>query len=91
MPMHFTSNYAHSPFPDFDAVQDIKNYFGPKYSRIALEICNVWDQDQFILCCEFAGIKGFPVKAWYEHFHGLGSWDPIRQSNRREQYNGHSK
>ena len=29
-----------------------------------------------------AGIKGFPVKAWYEHYHGQGTWiEPTRRTN----------
>ena len=72
--MHNTIDYAKSPAPAFDAVEDVRNWFGAKYDTIAQELSKVTNCAQFALYCSLAGIQGFPVKAWYEHFHGQGSW-----------------
>lgn len=72
--MHTTIDYSKSPSPQFDAVQDIMEWFGHKYPVIARELCRIKDQEQFTCWCSFGGVTGFPVKAWYEHFHGQGSW-----------------
>lgn len=72
--MHNTVNYSRSVAPAFDAVEDVKEWLGKKYEQIAPVMAKVVDQDQFALYCGLAGISGYPVKAWYEHFHGQGSW-----------------
>lgn len=72
--MKTTISYNQSPAPAFDAVQDIKEYLGERYDRVAPEIAKVKHCGQFALACSMGGIEGFPVKAWYEHFHGQGSW-----------------
>lgn len=72
--MHTIINYTKSPAPAFDAVCDIQEWFGDRYDDIASKMKLISDQEQFIHLCGFAGIKGFPVKAWWEHFHGQGSW-----------------
>lgn len=73
--MHTTVDYRKSAAPAFDAVQDIKEYLGDRYDGIAAEIGKVTDSTKFNnLCGFFLGIEGFPVKAWYEHFHGQGTW-----------------
>lgn len=75
--MHHTVNYSKSPAPSFDAVNDIQEWFGDRYERLAEQMRFVTDCELFALLCSFAGVSGFPVKAWYEHFHGQGSWkDP---------------
>jgi hypothetical protein len=71
---HYTTDYSKSPAPAFDAVQDIKEYLGDHYDFIALDIRKVKDPRMFNLACTLAGIEGYPVVAWYEHFHGQGTW-----------------
>lgn len=72
--MKTTVDYAKSPAPQFDAVEDIKNYFGERYDKVAEMMKGVREPGQFLFYCGLAGIEGFPIKAWYEHFHGEGSW-----------------
>lgn len=74
--MHTTIDYNKSPALAFDAVQDIINYLGKaKYDDIAPQMAKVTSYGLFSNYCGLAGIHGFPVKAWYEHFHGQGTWD----------------
>lgn len=72
--MKTTISYKDSPAPNFDAVQDIMTYLGDRYDRVAPEISKITHCGQFAMACSLGGIEGFPVKAWYEHFHGQGSW-----------------
>lgn len=73
--MHTTIDYSNSPAPAFDAVYDIMEYFGDaKYNEISPQMSCVKDHRQFQFYCMIAGIEGFPVKAWYEHYHGQGTW-----------------
>lgn len=75
--MKTTISYANSPAPAFDAVQDIIDYLGEeRYNKISPLISYVTNCGQFAMLCSLAGIHGFPVKAWYEHYHGQGSWKP---------------
>lgn len=73
--MHSTIDYSKSPSPQFDAVQDVMEWFGERYQTVAAEMSKVKDRDTFAFYCSFVGVGGFPVKAWYEHFHGQGSWE----------------
>ena len=72
--MHTTINYNKSSAPSFDACEDIREWLGDKYDIVRDEMAKVTHCGQFALYCSLAGISGFPVKAWYEHFHGEGSW-----------------
>ncbi len=73
--MKTTIDYAKSPAPNFDAVQDIIDYLGQaKYDTLAPEMAKVKDIDTFMAYCGLAGIQGFPVRAWYDHFHGEGAF-----------------
>lgn len=73
--MHTTIDYNKSPAPAFDAVEDIKDYLGTeKYAKISPEMAKLTNCGAFAMYCSLAGIHGFPVKAWYEHFHGQCSW-----------------
>lgn len=73
--MHTTVDYGKSPAPSFDAVEDIKNYLGDRYDKMA-EIMKSLHKSDFEAGCEmFLGISGFPVQAWYDHFHGQGAWE----------------
>lgn len=74
--MKITIDYGKSPSPSFDAVQDIKEWIGAEgYAKIAPEMAKITNRDQFALYCDLAGIEGFPVKAWYDHFQGQGAWE----------------
>lgn len=74
--MHTNIDYKKSPAPAFDAVQDIIDYMGKeKYNDISPMMAKVTSCGLFSNYCALAGIQGFPVKAWYEHFHGQGTWD----------------
>lgn len=73
--MKITIDYKDSPAPAFDAVQDIKTYLGDeRWTKVCPELAKVTHCGQFAMYCSLAGIYGFPVRAWYEHFHGQGSW-----------------
>ncbi len=72
--MKVTIDYTNSPAKKFDAVEDIKNYLGPTYDMLAAIIKAEKNKGDFLLGCAILGIHGFPVEAWYDHFHGEGSW-----------------
>jgi hypothetical protein len=75
--MHTTIDYNKSPTPQFDAVEDIRDWLGKeRYKTVAPEMAKLSNCEAFAMYCSLAGIQGFPVKAWYEHFHGQGSWKP---------------
>jgi hypothetical protein len=74
--MHREVDYNKRAAPAFDAVCDIVNWFGEKkYREVAAMMKHVKDPKAFSFYCSFGGVEGFPVKCWYEHFHGQGSWD----------------
>ncbi len=73
--MHTTIDYSKSVTPNFDAVNDVQDYLGEKYPEIARAMSTITDPYSFSCYCGLAGIQGFPVRAWYEHFHGQGSWN----------------
>lgn len=74
--MKTTIDYSNRPAAQFDAVEDIKEYLGAeRFDKLSPEMAKVTDRDQFAMYCSLAGISGFPVKAWYELYHGQGSWD----------------
>ena len=57
----------------------MKRRFGSgkaKYAEVSPMMAEVTNCGQFAMFCSLAGIQGFPVRAWYEHFHGQGSWKP---------------
>lgn len=78
--MHNTVDYSKSPAPAFDAVEDIKQYLGDEYAgKLAVLRQTKNPQDWQMGCAMFLGIEGFPVRAWYEHVWGQGSWiEPAR-------------
>ena len=73
-PTHYTIDYSKSPAKAFDEVEDIKEYLGDRYDHMVELIENVSDCERFTFYCSMMGISGFPVKAWYEHFHGQNSY-----------------
>jgi hypothetical protein len=75
--MHATIDYNKSQAPNFDAVKDIKGWFGPeRWAIISPKMAKITNCGQFALYAEFSGVRGFPVRAWYELYHGEGSWKP---------------
>lgn len=56
------------------AIQDIKNYLGNERFK---ELTRKFKQEQditlerFGLYCDIAGVRGLPVKAWYNYIYGL--------------------
>jgi hypothetical protein len=73
--MHNTISYAERATPSFDAVNDIKDWLGnERWDKISPEMAKVTNCGQFAMYASLAGVQGFPVKAWYELYHGQGSW-----------------
>ena len=73
--MHNTIDYSKRAAPAFDAVQDVIDWLSQeRYDKISPEMAKLTNCGAFAMYCSMAGIQGFPVKAWYEHFHGQGSW-----------------
>lgn len=74
---HSTIDYSNRAAPAFDAVEDIKGWLGQEtFDKVSPEMAKVKHCGEFTLLCSIAGIQGFPVKAWYELYHGQGSWKP---------------
>lgn len=68
--MRQTKDYSKSPAPAFDAVEDLKFYFGsdwPKYRDLPSQVPNAYS---FEIHAYMVGVSGFPVKAWWEHVKG---------------------
>lgn len=73
--MHYNINYTNEPNKAAKAVADIIDYLGDaKYNEISGMISRVTHCGHFAMYCSLAGIQGYPVIAWYEHYHGAGSW-----------------
>lgn len=72
--MKTTIDYSNSPAKNFDALEDIKEYLGGRYDEIAQEMKKIRRVDHFAFYCDLAGISGFPVQAWYDHFWGEGAY-----------------
>lgn len=74
--MHTTIDYSNSPAPNFDAIEDIKEYLGQtKWDEISPEMAKVISPKQFEFYCCITGISGLPVRAWYDLYHGQGAYD----------------
>lgn len=78
--MRQIKDYTKSLTPKFDAVNDIIDYLGQtKYDELIEKgIGKFTNINQFNFFCMLAGIDGFPVIAWYDHFHGEGSYERAR-------------
>ena len=73
--MHTTLDYSKRTTPAFDAVEDIKQWLGTeRWDKVSPEMAKVKNCGQFAMYASLAGVQGFPVKAWYELYHGQGSW-----------------
>lgn len=73
--MHVTRDYTNSPAKAFDAVQDIKEWLGDRWDILSPEMAKVTDVDEFMILASFAGIRGYPVRAWYDLYHGQGAFE----------------
>lgn len=73
--MKTTIDYSSSPSKRFDAVEDIKKYLGKKkWAKVSPEMAKITNPQQFGFYCMLAGIDGFPVEAWFDLYHGEGSY-----------------
>ena len=74
--MHTTKDYAGSPTKAFDAVEDIKAWFGvKKWKEVSPAMAKITSRNHFEFYASLGGISGYPVKAWYELYHGQDSWE----------------
>lgn len=72
---HQIIDYTNSPAKHFDAVEDIKSFLGrDRWERIYPLMAKVTNRDTFEEYANLAGIGGFNVEAWYDHYHGQGAW-----------------
>lgn len=76
--MHYSVDY--SSFTDEVAkhncaIQDIKEYLGEErfknITQIAKDQPEPFTLEQFTLAVSFAGVQGYPVKAWYNYCYPL--------------------
>lgn len=74
---HYTTNYEGlSEIEKHNkAIEDIKDYMGAEKfeeltKRVKVEYPN-WTLEQFRMAVSFAGVQGYPVKAWYNYIYGL--------------------
>lgn len=72
--MKTKKDYSDRNTPYFDAVEDVKDYFGARWTKVSAIMGRIKDPYGFQACANFAGLEGFPVEAWYELYHGGGSW-----------------
>ena len=73
--MHNTVDYSKRTTPAFDAVQDVKEWLGAeRWAMVSPEMAKVRNPEQFALYAGLAGVRGYPVQAWYELYHGQGAW-----------------
>jgi hypothetical protein len=73
--MHTTIDYSNSPAKIFDAVEDIKAWLGQtNWDRVSPAMAKITNPRQFDFYAALAGVSGYPVEAWYELYHGQGSW-----------------
>lgn len=72
--MHTVKDYRNSPAKAFDAVEDVKEYFGNRWAEVSPLMREMTNPKQFSQWAAFSGVYGYPVEAWYELYHGEGSW-----------------
>lgn len=76
---HYTVDYSNlnnDPIAKHNkAIQDIKEYLGDeRFKRITdcmRTDCPNMTLEQFTMAASFAGVQGYPVKAWYNYIFGL--------------------
>jgi len=67
---HYNTDYSGLAEPEKSkqAIEDIKGYLGEKtFAKVNAEFLADPPEnfDHFAFICTFAGVKGFPVRAWY--------------------------
>lgn len=87
--MKTTKDYSKSPAKSFDALEDIRDYLGAaRWEALYPQMKAVTHPRQFTFFCSIAGIEGFPVTAWYDHYHGQGAltkaWDELEAAGEAE-------
>lgn len=76
--MHREVRYGERLTPKFDAVEDIKQWFGKrKWNEISPQFAKVTDPRAFQFLAGMGGVQGFPVEAWYDLYHGEGAWAKV--------------
>jgi hypothetical protein len=73
--MHITVSYDNSPCHKADAIDDIKDWFGPRWDSVSSQMQTVTSVRAFGMLAAISGVQGFPVKAWYDLYHGDGAYD----------------
>lgn len=66
-------HYDHTA-PEFDAATDVIDWFGQVWQELAEALATVHNQDVFTFHLARAGVRGYPVRAVYNHIHGAGAW-----------------
>lgn len=72
--MKTTVDYSKSPAKAFDAVEDVKNWFGDCWPQVNDLMKSVDDVKVFGFYANFADVEGYPVEAWYDLYHGQGAY-----------------
>jgi len=67
-------DYSKSNAKAFDAVEDIKGYFGDRWEKVSLLMRDIPNVQSFSTWANFAGIEGYPIEAWYDLYFGQGSY-----------------
>lgn len=63
-------DYSTSPSPAFDAVEDLKEYFGKGFGALSQMLKTAKTLSQFLYWCHHLGIHGYAAIAWYCHIFG---------------------
>lgn len=75
--MHYNVDYTDHPNKAKAAVSDILDFLGTeRFEKLVPEMAKITHCGNFAMYCALAGIEGYPVIAWYESFHGEGTWKP---------------
>jgi len=74
--MHREVRYKDRLTPRFDAIEDVKKWFGKKkWDEISPQFAQIKDPRKFSFLAGMGGVQGFPVGCWYDLYHGEGAWD----------------
>lgn len=71
---HTTIDYTNRPNKAFDAVEDIKAWLGDRWDAVSFAMKDITNPRHFGFYADLAGVRGYPVEAWYELYHGQGAW-----------------
>ena len=68
-------DYTNRVTPKFDAVEDVKEWFGKdKWNEISPQMAQIKDPQQFAFLSGLGGVHDFAVEAWYDLYWGEGSY-----------------